>query len=146
MRGISVFLDQLAETCPDIRSVWMIGERADDEALGACSPFGWDLLAFADAVTLDRLREATDLHRSDIRLRVVVDGDRFEPAWGDATLAGSLADWRWRRVSECEAFFSGNDFDAVRSAQRAVRLCEGRSWLLATARAVQSAPGDRAYA
>jgi len=146
MRGISVYLDQLAEFCPDIHSVWMIGERADDEALGACSPFGWDLLAFADSETLDRLREETDLHRSDICLRVVLDGNRFEPAWGDPSLAGSLCDWRWRHVSEREALYSRNSLDATRSAQRAIRLFEGRSWVRATAGVPPSRPGERIYA
>jgi len=146
VRGISLFLDQLAEHCPDIRALWMIGERADDEALGSCGPFGWDLLAFADAETLDRLREATDLHRSDIRLRVVVDGDRFEPAWGDPALAGSLSEWRWRRVSELEAFYSSERLETVLPRQRAVRLSEGRFTAFAAARVAPAAPRDLVHA
>lgn len=124
MRGITLYLDLLAEHCPDIRSVWEIGVRADDEVLGTCAPFGWDLIAFADDDTLQQLRAATDLHRPDVRLRVVTDGDRFEPAWGDAALSGSLSDWGWRRVSEREAFYSPEGQGPLRSRRRAVRLSE----------------------
>jgi hypothetical protein len=124
MRGISLFLDQLAEHCPDIRSVWVIDARAQDEVLGTCGPFGWDLLAFADLETLQQLRAATDLHRSDVRLRVVTDGNRFEPAWGDAGLSGSLSGWSWKRVSEREAFYAEDGLASLRPRQRAVRLSE----------------------
>ena len=124
MRGITLYLDQLAEHCPDIRSVWEIGVRADDEVLGTCAPFGWDLIAFADEETLQQLRAAPDLHRPDVRLRVVTDGDRFEPAWGDAALSGSLSDWEWRRVSEREAYYSAKGLETLRSRRKAVRLSE----------------------
>lgn len=124
MRGISLFLDQLAEHCPDIRSVWVIGDRADDETSRSYGPFGWDLLAFADEGTLRQLREATDLHRSDVRLHVVTDGNRFEPAWGDAALSGSLSGWNWKRVSEREAFYAADGLKSQRLLQRALRLSE----------------------
>ena len=124
MRGISLFLNLLAEHCPDIRSVWVIGARTEDEVLGTCSPFGWDLLAFADEETLQLLRAATDLHRSDVRLRVVTDGNRFEPAWGDAGLSGSLSGWSWKRVSEREAFYAEDGLASLRPGRKAVRLSE----------------------
>lgn len=124
MRGISLYLDLLAEHCPDIRSVWEIGARADDEVLGTCAPFGWDLIAFADEDTLQQLRAATELHRPDVRLRVVLDGNRFEPAWGDAALSGSLSEWGWKRVSEREAFYAEEGVESLRPRQRALRLSE----------------------
>jgi hypothetical protein len=124
VRGITLYLDQLTERCPDIRSVWEIGARADDEVLGTCAPFGWDLIAFADEDTLQQLRAATDLHRGDVRLRVVTDGNRFEPAWGDAALSGSLSTWGWKRVSEREAFYAEAGVEPLRPRQRAVRLSE----------------------
>ena len=124
MRGISLFLDQLAEHCPDIRSVWVIDARAQDEVLDICGPFGWDLLAFADEETLQQLRAATDLHRSDVRLRVVTDGNHFEPAWGDRAISGSLSGWNWKRVSEREAFYAEDGLASLRPRQRAVRLSE----------------------
>jgi hypothetical protein len=144
VRGISLYLDQLAEHCPDIRSVWVIGERADEEVLGAYAPFGWDLLAFADLETLHELRVATGLQRSDVRIRVVTDGDRFEDAWGEADLAGSLSDWGWKRVNEREAFYSPEGPEPLRPRRRAVRLCEKTLCApLGLVQAQRAAPGAR---
>jgi hypothetical protein len=117
MRGISIFLDQLAEHCPDIASVWLIGARADDDTLDSRSYFGWDLVAFADDATLRRLRGATELHRDDVCLRVVTDGDHFAPAWGDRSREGALSRWRWRSAGEREAFYA-----QAHRQRRAIRL------------------------
>lgn len=106
MRGISIFLNKLAEHCPNIHSVWLIGGRVDDGTLDRFSHFGWDLLAFADDATLRHLRGATELHRRDVRLRVVTDGKRFAPAWGARSLSGTLAGWKWMRANEREAFYA----------------------------------------
>jgi len=84
----------------------MIGDRADGEALDSHGPFDWDLVAFADQPTLRRLRGATDLHRADVLLRVVTDGDRFEVPWGKPHMSGSLFQWDWRQASETEAYYS----------------------------------------
>jgi len=64
-----------------------------------------ELLAFADAATLERLRRSTDLHNADVELLVVIDGDRFENAWGPRKLSGSLARWAWRQVSAELAYY-----------------------------------------
>ena len=94
------FLTRLHERCRGIRAVWALG-NADD---GAC-PAVRELLAFADRPTLERLRAAEDLHRADVQLLVVVDGDRFETAWGPCRLSGSLARWAWRQVSPDVAYY-----------------------------------------
>ena len=105
-RAISLFADQLAGRFPTIRSIWAIGSRADGGILDAPGPFEWDLVAFADAATLRALRRATDLHRADVLLRVVTDGDRFEVAWGRPHICGSLFQWDWREATEREAYYS----------------------------------------
>jgi hypothetical protein len=64
-----------------------------------------ELLAFADAPTLERLRRASDLHNADVEFLVVIDGDRFENAWGPRKLSGSLARWAWRQVSPGLAYY-----------------------------------------
>jgi hypothetical protein len=56
--------------------------------------------------TLRHLREATDLHRVDVLLRVVTDGDRFEVAWGKLQVSGSLFQWDWCQTSEDQAYYS----------------------------------------
>ena len=89
-----------------VRSVWMIGERAESELPYASGPALWDLLAFGGAADLWRVRLATQLHRQDVRLRIVTDGDRFGTAWGDSPAHGSLHQWDWVRAGEREAFYS----------------------------------------
>jgi hypothetical protein len=106
MLGMSLLVDQLAGRCPAMRSIWAIGSRADGGMPDAQGPFDWDLVAFADASALRALRKATDLHRADVLLRVVIDGDRFEVAWGKLHLSGSLFQWDWRQTSEQQAYYS----------------------------------------
>ena len=69
------------------------------------APLRHELLAFADAATLARLRKSEHLHRADVELLVVVDGDLFESAWGPRKLSGSLARWAWRQISPHEAYY-----------------------------------------
>jgi hypothetical protein len=106
MRGISLFVGQLVDRYPAMRSIWMIGDRADGTVLDSRGPFDWDLVAFADNATLRSLRRATDLHRPDVLLRVVTDGDRFEVPWGRLHMSGSLFQWDWRQATENEAYYS----------------------------------------
>jgi hypothetical protein len=106
MSALSWFVAELQACCPALRSVWVIGERAAAATLGHADADTWDLIAFADAPSLQRLRGAQHLHRSDVRLRVVTDGDRFGLAWGDAPAAGALSQWEWVQVNEREAFYS----------------------------------------
>jgi hypothetical protein len=101
-----LFLSQLAGRYPAVRSIWAIGDRADGGVPDLQSSFDWDLVVFADKPTLRGLRKATDLHRADMLLRVVVDGDRFEVAWGKLHLSGSLFQWDWREATEREAYYS----------------------------------------
>src|SRR4051812_6487567 len=106
MREISLFVHRLAERCPGMRSIWTIGNSAAGEMREAQSPSNWDLVAFADRPTLRSLRKAADLHRADVVLRVVLDGDRFEIAWGRLDMSGSLFQWDWHQAAEKEAFYS----------------------------------------
>ncbi|HEV8644986.1 MAG TPA: hypothetical protein VGR01_05400 [Burkholderiales bacterium] len=87
-----------------MRSIWMIGIRANGEVLDPLGAFDWDLVA--DTPTLHRLRKATDLHRVDVLLRVVTDGDRFEVAWGKLQVSGSLFHGDWRQETGIEAYYS----------------------------------------
>ena len=60
-------------------------------------------MLFADDASLRRVRSATHLHRDDVHLRVVTDGDRFAPGWGEAVGGGSLFQWEWRESGAGEA-------------------------------------------
>src|SRR6185295_13052041 len=104
--GISPFIGQLVNRCPAMRSVWTIGRPANGGVVDPLRAVDWELVAFADIATLRYLRRAADLHRADVLLRIVTDGDRFEIAWGALERSGSLFSWGWRRVTESEACFS----------------------------------------
>ena len=93
----------MLDCCMDIRDVWLIGQ--DENTPDSAGP-RWELLAFADSTTLQRLRKANDLHRADVDVLVVTDGDRFENAWGQHRLSGSLVRWAWRRAVDGEAFYN----------------------------------------
>jgi hypothetical protein len=100
--SLLAYLRRIVERSLDVREVWSIGhtEPAVAPADAACH-----LLVFADTPTLQRLRKSDHLHRADVELLVVVDGDRFENAWGGQRLSGSLARWAWRQVSEDVAYY-----------------------------------------
>ena len=100
--SIAAFLIRLVQRCPAVRSIWVIGGGGD----AAADAPTWDLVAFADPLTLHRLRDATDLHRPDVLLRVVTDGDRFGVAWGKPHICGSLLGWGWAQASEHDAYYS----------------------------------------
>ena len=107
-----------------IRSIWRLGELANGE-LGGRPPYAWDLMAFGDPMTLERLRRAEQLHRPDVRIRVVTDGDRFAVAWGGEGASGSLAQCEWRESGPTQAFYTStvSGVEGVRRARcRAVRL------------------------
>jgi hypothetical protein len=121
---IAEFIPRLLQCCLDMRFVWLLGQ--DDFAVRNCLP-RWELLAFADAPTLERLRKTDALHREDIDVMVVTDGDAFHNAWGRRRLSGSLVRWSWQQSSSDEAFYSearwagpGNEGSVVRVRRRAL--------------------------
>jgi hypothetical protein len=99
---ITAFVSRVLASCLDIRAVWSM-DHCDAQSRPA--PARHELLAFADAATLTRLRKSEHLHRADVELLVVIDGDLFESAWGPRKLSGSLARWAWRQISPHEAYY-----------------------------------------
>jgi len=99
---ITAFVSSVLASCLDIHAVWSM-DHCPAESRPA--PLRHELLAFADAATLARLRKSEHLHRADVELLVVVDGDLFESAWGPRKLSGSLARWAWRQISPHEAYY-----------------------------------------
>ncbi len=99
---LSGFVSSLLRHCLAIRAVWSVGHNQ----LAPEAPHeGRELLLFADRPTLDALRRSEHLHRDDMQVLVVVDGDRFENAWGPRTISGSLARWAWRATGQDIAFY-----------------------------------------
>jgi hypothetical protein len=115
----AAFLHRLLRQCLDIRAIWSVGHGpglAADEQPG----HRIQLLVFADAPTLERLRKSADLHCDEVELLVVVDGDSFENAWGARRLSGSLSRWAWREVSADHAFYDESRWDPESSASGTV--------------------------
>jgi len=93
---IRSYLQELAETYPDIESVWLLGSRANE----ACTEDSdWDLLVFANRAILNQLRSTFSLRRNHVDLLIVYDDDRFEAPWVEkgykAPKQGSLKKWEW---------------------------------------------------
>lgn len=97
---LSAFVSNVLIHGLEISAVWSVG-HADASA----EPRPCELLVFADLPTLERLRKSGRLHRTDVDVLVVVDGDRFENAWGEHRVSGSLARWAWRQVSPELAYY-----------------------------------------
>ena len=89
---LGMYVDDLRKRMPQIDEVWLLGPRVNDEENRGSD---WDLLAFADEAALRSIRSDPSLHREDLHLSVVTDGDRYRPAWGDGG-EGRLADLDWR--------------------------------------------------
>lgn len=98
--GLSKFLSRVLVSCLEIRAVW---SSADAGSL--LVPASHQLIVFADKPTLLSLRRSGELHRADVELLVVFDGDQFENAWGPQRLSGALSRWSWRQVSDELAYF-----------------------------------------
>ncbi len=99
---IKRFVSSVAVGCPEISSVWSMDHAGDEPAPTTAQ---YELLAFADKSTLQRLRRSENLQRADVEFLVVIDGDVFESAWGPRKLSGSLARWAWRQISPHEAYY-----------------------------------------
>src|SRR6266481_2132913 len=104
------YVAKLVAVCPSIRAVWLIGSRANGtERPGS----DWDLLVFADAAILSRLRGDDDLRQRSadlcVDLLLVHDGDNFLEPWGspEHEKHGSLTGWEWRELSDSEAEYRG---------------------------------------
>ena len=127
---LSAFLSRLLMRSLEIRAVWSIGDA--DGAAKATDVAAYELLVFADRPTLEVLRKSDHLHRPDVELLVVIDGDRFENAWGQRRLSGSLARWAWRQISPTLAYYDeskwaereGSGGAVVRVRRKAVLIWE----------------------
>jgi predicted nucleotidyltransferase len=85
---------------PSVAAIWLIGSRANGTERGESD---WDLLVFGTQQTLAFLASSGSLHKSEVDLLVVTNGDDFQAAWGERSKHGSLSEWQWQQVSETEA-------------------------------------------
>jgi hypothetical protein len=118
---VGMYVDRLRAEFEAIETVWLIGDRVNEQDARESR---WELLAFADDAALGALRDDRDWHRGDILLSIVIDGDRFEPAWqasGTETEGGgSLEKLGWRADTAQTATYSSRVKSGAR--RRAVRV------------------------
>lgn len=89
---IGMYVDELRRQCPSLEEVWALGPRVSTTDPDA----SWDLLAFGDVAALETVRRNRSLHRDDVTLVIVTDGDSFETAWGEDRRRGRLTALGWR--------------------------------------------------
>src|SRR5690606_33810607 len=89
---LGMYVDAPRKEYPSIDEVWLLGPRVNDERTRGSE---WELLAFGNKRVLDAIRAKPSLPRDDLKLMIVIDGDRFEPAWGGAE-RGRLSSIGWR--------------------------------------------------
>lgn len=112
---IGLYLDELRAATPGMGEVWLTGAHANDTRSPSAT---WDLLVFADEDTLEALRRDEDRQRPDVCVLVVLDGDRFESAWGESR-AGRLSEWGWRcEDASTASYTTGGNQTAPQQAVR----------------------------
>ena len=116
---LPAFLSRLLLCCLDIQEIWSVGHDGLARERPAKDP---GLLVFADRPTLQTLRRNDALHRADMRVLVVYDGDQFESAWGPHRFSGSLARWAWRPVGHDVAYYDESIWGAVEAAGTVTRV------------------------
>jgi hypothetical protein len=92
---VDSLIDELLACCPMIRSLWLVADCAGG-GVHAARLYTWDLIAFADPLSLQRLRRSVKLHRADVRVRVVGEDNRLESAWGSDGRHGVLRASEWQ--------------------------------------------------
>jgi hypothetical protein len=104
INDINAFIDEVLACCPLIRAIWLVGDSANGPR-HAIRLYTWDLIAFADPLTLQRLRKAVKLHRSDVRLRVMSDENRLDNAWGGERRGNAPVASHWEPSSPEEGYY-----------------------------------------
>jgi hypothetical protein len=124
--GAADYLQRILLCCPSIRTVWSVGHEGSQRA---AQPSG-DLLLFADPLTLHTLRKSDGLHRTDVQILVVFDGDRFESAFGPQGISGSLARWAWHAAAHDVAYYDESRWAHPEGAGGAVVRVRRKAFLI----------------
>jgi hypothetical protein len=124
---LSAFLSRLLLCCLDIQTVWSLGH----DGLAEVAPDqSHSLLVFADRHALQTLQKADRLHRADVQVLVVLDGDEFESVWGPRRLKGSLARWAWRQVAQDVAYYDESRWAEPPQGNAAVTRVRRKAFLI----------------
>ena len=88
-----------------VRSIWLVADCLNGGAHQA-RLYTWDLLAFADPVSLHRLRKAVKPLRADVRLRVIVEANRLQSPWDNRARPGEVVASDWRECNPGEGYYT----------------------------------------
>lgn len=125
-RQIVSFVANVAASCRELSSIWLIGSRANGTAT---SKSDWDFIAFGSEEAYECLQASPQIHRTRTDFLVVTNGNDFRNAWGETDKTGSLSKWEWKSVSDTVAEYTeakwveqedGSGFKLTRS--KAIRL------------------------
>ena len=98
----SSYVKAIAASTPCVQSIWLFGSRANGTSTTSSD---YDILVFGNPLTFGTLRFNTELHRSNVDLLVVTDGNLFSNAWGAKVKSGSLLRWEWKTTSEMQSCY-----------------------------------------
>lgn len=105
-RDLADYVATLKAAFPAIESIWWIGSRANPTSPRRPRPDSdWDLVAFADRATLDALRARSELHRDDVDLLVVFDGEHYVKPFDAAAEERLWSAWNWTQLNDNRASY-----------------------------------------
>jgi hypothetical protein len=105
LADVDSFVDEILACCPMVRSIWLVADCLNAGPHHA-RLYTWDLLAFADHLSLHRLRKTLKPLRTDVRLRIIVAANRLESPWEKRARAGEVLASDWRECSPGEGYYT----------------------------------------
>ncbi|MDP3786738.1 MAG: nucleotidyltransferase domain-containing protein [Candidatus Omnitrophota bacterium] len=106
--NINEYINKLVEKHQDIKSIWLIGSRANGTEK---EDSDWDLLVFATEETLHSLKNNKEFCKDEIDLLVVYNGNDFQEPWtrdsrNNKCKSGNLKEWSWKKFTCIEAQYT----------------------------------------
>lgn len=108
------YLQHLTEKYPQIKSIWILGSRANNNFTDDSD---WDFWVFSNRKIFDLLKENRLLKQESkskkIDTLVVYNGEDFEEPWPDmkngksTAKQGLLSEWKWKKTSNLTADYKG---------------------------------------
>jgi len=101
---INELLDALVKNVPGIKSIWLIGSRANGTATPSSD---WDFLIFGNYSVVELIRSSSEWYLDNIDLLVVTEGGKFTEPYGSGK-SGDLISWMWHREGPATATYQGS--------------------------------------
>jgi len=99
------FIKELSGNYPDIREIWLIGSRANNDAVRPDSD--WDFIAFANESTHSLIQNDKNLQKKALNLSIDLlvekESGVFRSVWGTSKCLRLEDDLRWYTISDTTA-------------------------------------------